>query len=102
MFRSTINLFFLFTNSTSLKGSDCHGLKDSTMMMQSVFIGVGGIVNNTLRPPIPDHCDPEWRKLMEQCWSPDPAARPSFTEITNRLRVMSTALPTKGQSPMNR
>ncbi|XP_077252657.1 RAF-like serine/threonine-protein kinase 20 [Tasmannia lanceolata] len=60
---------------------------------------IGGIVNNTLRPPIPDRCDPEWRKLMEQCWSPDPGARPSFTEITSKLRVMSMALPTKGNSP---
>eukprot|EP00268_Persea_americana_P032991 TRINITY_DN3264_c0_g2_i3.p1 TRINITY_DN3264_c0_g2~~TRINITY_DN3264_c0_g2_i3.p1 ORF type:complete len:1317 (-),score=311.20 TRINITY_DN3264_c0_g2_i3:1228-5178(-) len=56
---------------------------------------IGGIVNNTLRPPIPDCCDPEWRKLMEQCWSPDPAARPSFTEIRYRLRVMSASLQTK-------
>ncbi|KAK6122747.1 hypothetical protein DH2020_043515 [Rehmannia glutinosa] len=52
---------------------------------------VGGIVNNTLRPPIPERCDPEWRNLMEECWSHDPAARPSFTEITKRLQVMSTA-----------
>ncbi|XP_042478436.1 uncharacterized protein LOC122059610 [Macadamia integrifolia] len=58
---------------------------------------IGGIVNNSLRPPIPERCDPEWRKLMEQCWSPDPAARPSFTEITNRLRRMSLRLQTKGQ-----
>eukprot|EP00257_Ricinus_communis_P017497 XP_015575946.1 dual specificity protein kinase splB [Ricinus communis] len=50
---------------------------------------IGGIVKNTLRPPIPDSCDPEWRKLMEQCWSPDPDSRPSFTEVTNRLRTMS-------------
>ncbi|KAK9289172.1 hypothetical protein L1049_017646 [Liquidambar formosana] len=56
---------------------------------------IGGIVNNTLRPPIPKRCDPEWRQLMENCWSPDPTARPSFTEITNRLRLMSTALQTK-------
>ncbi|KAL3812374.1 hypothetical protein ACJIZ3_013642 [Penstemon smallii] len=56
---------------------------------------IGGIVNNTLRPPIPERCDPEWRKLVEECWSHDPAARPSFTEITNRLRVMSTALQPK-------
>uniref|UniRef100_A0A1D1XXR5 Serine/threonine-protein kinase CTR1 n=1 Tax=Anthurium amnicola TaxID=1678845 RepID=A0A1D1XXR5_9ARAE len=63
---------------------------------------IGGIVNNTLRPPIPDHCDPEWRKLMEQCWSPDPATRPSFTEITNRLRVMSMALQAKGSHHRNR
>ncbi|KGN56764.1 uncharacterized protein LOC101205945 [Cucumis sativus] len=53
---------------------------------------IGGIVSNTLRPPIPKRCDPEWKKLMEECWSPEPAARPSFTEITNRLRSMSVAL----------
>ncbi|OMO53038.1 hypothetical protein CCACVL1_28925, partial [Corchorus capsularis] len=56
---------------------------------------IGGIVNNTLRPPIPERCDPEWRKLMEECWSFDPEARPSFTEITNRLRAMSAALQPK-------
>lgn len=51
----------------------------------------GGIVNNTLRPPIPSFCDHEWRRLMEQCWAPNPTARPSFTEIAARLRVMSAA-----------
>ncbi|KAI3678725.1 hypothetical protein L6452_38028 [Arctium lappa] len=62
---------------------------------------IGGIVKDTLRPTIPERCDPEWRNLMEQCWSADPIVRPSFTEITNRLRVMSKALqatgPKKGQ-----
>ncbi|TKY51800.1 phosphorylation protein [Spatholobus suberectus] len=53
---------------------------------------IGGIVNNTLRPPIPKRCDFEWKKLMEECWSPDPAARPTFTEVKNRLRNMSAAL----------
>lgn len=53
---------------------------------------IGGIVKNTLRPPLPDHCDPEWKKLMEQCWSSDPPARPSFTEITKRLRSISASL----------
>ncbi|KAJ4702634.1 Mitogen-activated protein kinase kinase kinase [Melia azedarach] len=52
---------------------------------------IGGIVNNTLRPPVPSYCDLEWRLLMEQCWAPDPVARPSFTEIARRLRVMSAA-----------
>ncbi|XP_065864937.1 uncharacterized protein [Euphorbia lathyris] len=52
---------------------------------------IGGIVNNSLRPTIPKFCDPEWKRLMEQCWSPNPAARPSFTEIAGRLRIMSTA-----------
>ncbi|XP_022954677.1 uncharacterized protein LOC111456867 isoform X1 [Cucurbita moschata] len=65
---------------------------------------IGGIVNNTLRPPVPNFCDPDWRLLMEQCWSPDPVARPSFTDIARRLRVMSTATQTKaphGHQPQN-
>ncbi|KAK7338882.1 hypothetical protein VNO77_19516 [Canavalia gladiata] len=57
---------------------------------------IGGIVKNTLRPPVPERCDSEWRKLMEECWSPDPESRPSFTEITRRLRSMSMALQAKG------
>jgi tRNA A-37 threonylcarbamoyl transferase component Bud32 len=57
---------------------------------------IGGIVKNTLRPPIPERCDPEWRKLMEECWSRDPECRPSFTEITSRLRSMSMATQGKG------
>ncbi|XP_038689543.1 probable serine/threonine-protein kinase DDB_G0267686 isoform X2 [Tripterygium wilfordii] len=52
---------------------------------------IGGIVNNTLRPTIPSFCDPEWRRLMEQCWTPNPVARPSFTEIAGHLREMSRA-----------
>ncbi|KAJ4832744.1 hypothetical protein Tsubulata_026195 [Turnera subulata] len=58
---------------------------------------IGGIVNNTLRPPVPSFCDPEWKLLMEQCWAPDPVARPSFTEIARRLRSMSAACQTKPQ-----
>ncbi|KAL3503759.1 hypothetical protein ACH5RR_038208 [Cinchona calisaya] len=61
---------------------------------------IGGIVNNTLRPIIPGFCDPEWRKLMEQCWAPNPVVRPSFTEIAGRLRAMSAAAQTR--APANR
>ncbi|XP_044495606.1 uncharacterized protein LOC123218297 isoform X3 [Mangifera indica] len=59
---------------------------------------IGGIVNNTLRPLVPSSCDYEWRLLMEQCWAPDPVARPSFTEIARRLRVMSAACQTKSHA----
>nr|XP_043619148.1 uncharacterized protein LOC122591025 [Erigeron canadensis] len=59
---------------------------------------IGGIVNNTLRPSVPSDCDPDWRRLMEQCWSPDPAVRPSFTEITNQLRIMSAACQSKAHA----
>ncbi|KAI8012815.1 putative serine/threonine-protein kinase SIS8 [Camellia lanceoleosa] len=63
---------------------------------------IGGILKDTLRPPIPERCDPEWRTLMEQCWSTDPEARPSFTEVTNRLRSMSIAVQAKGQNNVAR
>uniref|UniRef100_A0A1D1ZIM6 Serine/threonine-protein kinase CTR1 n=1 Tax=Anthurium amnicola TaxID=1678845 RepID=A0A1D1ZIM6_9ARAE len=56
---------------------------------------IGGIVSNTLRPSVPAICDPEWKRLMEQCWAPDPVQRPSFTEIAGRLRAMSVALQNK-------
>ncbi|CAA7054060.1 unnamed protein product [Microthlaspi erraticum] len=59
---------------------------------------IGGIVNNTLRPPVPERCETEWRKLMEQCWSFDPGVRPSFTEIVDRLRSMTVALQPKRQT----
>nr|GEV42069.1 serine/threonine-protein kinase STE20-like [Tanacetum cinerariifolium] len=59
---------------------------------------IGGIVNNTLRPTIPSDSDPEWRRLMEICWATDPAVRPSFTEITNQLRVMSAACQSNGHA----
>ncbi|XP_020575306.1 serine/threonine-protein kinase STE20-like isoform X2 [Phalaenopsis equestris] len=63
---------------------------------------IGGIVNNTLRPPIPENCNTEWRKLMGQCWSADPSQRPSFTEIANKLRSMSMAVQPKAQAQASR
>lgn len=56
---------------------------------------IGGIVNNTLRPQIPTWCDPEWKALMESCWGPDPADRPTFSEISQRLRTMAAAMNVK-------
>ncbi|XP_027126629.1 RAF-like serine/threonine-protein kinase PRAF isoform X1 [Coffea arabica] len=59
---------------------------------------IGGIVSNTLRPPVPESCDPDWKSLMERCWSAEPSERPSFTEIANELRLMASKLPPKGQN----
>ncbi|KAG4197158.1 hypothetical protein ERO13_A05G005800v2 [Gossypium hirsutum] len=53
---------------------------------------IGGIVNNTLRPKIPSWCDPEWKALMERCWASDPTDRPSFSEISQKLRNMAAAV----------
>ncbi|WVZ61463.1 hypothetical protein U9M48_011329 [Paspalum notatum var. saurae] len=52
---------------------------------------IGGILSNTLRPPVPASCHPEWRKLMEQCWSTEPERRPSFTEVASRLQAILEA-----------
>ncbi|OMO52255.1 Phox/Bem1p [Corchorus capsularis] len=60
---------------------------------------IGGIVSNTLRPAVPESCDPEWRSLMERCWSSEPSERPSFTEIANELRKIASKIPPKGQNP---
>ncbi|XP_043701330.1 uncharacterized protein LOC122651841 isoform X2 [Telopea speciosissima] len=59
---------------------------------------IGGIVSNTLRPLVPESCDPEWRSLMERCWSSEPSERPSFTEIANELRAIAPKLSLKGQA----
>lgn len=57
----------------------------------------GGIVSNTLRPPVPKWCDSAWKSLMERCWSADPAKRPTFPEIARSLRAMEATLNAKGQ-----
>ncbi|KAL3629636.1 hypothetical protein CASFOL_026858 [Castilleja foliolosa] len=60
---------------------------------------IGGILSNTLRPPVPDSCDPDWRALMERCWSAEPSERPNFTDIANELRAMATNKPSpRGQA----
>ncbi|KAL6911602.1 hypothetical protein ACP4OV_000407 [Aristida adscensionis] len=56
---------------------------------------IGGIVNDSLRPQIPSWCDPEWKALMGSCWASDPAERPSFTDISQRLRKMAAAMNVK-------
>ncbi|KAJ7534616.1 hypothetical protein O6H91_13G103000 [Diphasiastrum complanatum] len=60
---------------------------------------LGGILSDTLRPPVPEGCDPAWRLLMERCWSADPFRRPSFAEITSALRLMAASQPVKVQQP---
>lgn len=53
---------------------------------------IGGIVNNTLRPPIPCWCDPSWRELMEKCWSGNPADRPGFSVVASELRAIAMSM----------
>jgi hypothetical protein len=37
------------------------------------------------RPPIPAECEPTLRDLIQRCWHPNPASRPSFQEIISWL-----------------
>lgn len=37
--------------------------------------------------PCPPEVAPGWCTLMTDCWAADPVARPSFTEVLERLRV---------------
>ena len=37
------------------------------------------------RPPLPENTLPSLKKLIEDCWDDDPAKRPYFPEIVDRL-----------------
>ncbi|PRP81759.1 putative LRR receptor-like serine/threonine-protein kinase [Planoprotostelium fungivorum] len=45
------------------------------------------VMNNDLRPEIPDDTDPVLEKLMHGCWKKDPTERPNFAHICNFLGV---------------
>ena len=63
-----------------------------------VCLALAGIVNNTLRPSIPNWCDPGWRSLMEQCWSGDPSKRPTFSDVARELRAIAASMNMKWPS----
>jgi hypothetical protein len=52
------------------------------------FQVVLAVVEQKLRPRIPNNANPQWRDLIVACWSEDPAARPSFDEIMKTLENM--------------
>ena len=49
-------------------------------------------VINGERPKLPGHTEEHWKELITQCWSGDPAARPSFTQICEKLEADSVKL----------
>ncbi|KAL3538231.1 hypothetical protein ACH5RR_001597 [Cinchona calisaya] len=44
------------------------------------------VVNKNLRPPVPKHCHPTMRALIEQCWCSKPAKRLEFSQIVQILQ----------------
>lgn len=55
------------------------------MAISDIFAGV---ITGSLRPTIPDGMDAEWAAIMTACWHSDPSARPSFTEVAERLDAL--------------
>lgn len=49
-----------------------------------------------LRPPIPEHCPPAMRALIEQCWSLQPEKRPEFWQIVKVLEQFEASLTSDG------
>ena len=58
----------------------------SGMAPYSVIYSVGS--NPNFRPDIPLFVPPQWAALVRQCWDHDPAVRPAFAEILQRLNDM--------------
>ncbi|KAK3549298.1 hypothetical protein QTP70_034510 [Hemibagrus guttatus] len=44
-----------------------------------------GVAMNKLTLPIPSTCPEAFAQLLEECWSPNPHSRPSFSSILKRL-----------------
>eukprot|EP01102_Stenamoeba_stenopodia_P019173 TRINITY_DN7157_c0_g2_i2.p1 TRINITY_DN7157_c0_g2~~TRINITY_DN7157_c0_g2_i2.p1 ORF type:complete len:620 (-),score=130.31 TRINITY_DN7157_c0_g2_i2:21-1622(-) len=50
------------------------------------------IVKQQLRPTIPETCPEDFAKLIRDCWSADQSARPSFTDVIQRLQAFRESL----------
>ncbi|KAK2448531.1 PAS domain-containing protein tyrosine kinase family protein [Trifolium repens] len=49
-------------------------------------IGAVGFMNHRLE--IPEDIDPQWASIIESCWHTDPASRPTFQELLERLKEL--------------
>jgi tRNA A-37 threonylcarbamoyl transferase component Bud32 len=48
------------------------------------------VIHQRNRPPIAPHWPKELVSIMTDCWAPDPASRPPFSVILDRLRAIRT------------
>ncbi|GLE04561.1 hypothetical protein PINS_up013516 [Pythium insidiosum] len=46
-----------------------------------------GVLNNNLRPTIPEDCPPLFKRLMTMCWATSPEKRPTFEQILEFLHT---------------
>ncbi|KAL4124792.1 hypothetical protein PRIC2_008386 [Phytophthora ramorum] len=55
-----------------------------------------GVLNNNLRPTVPENCPPLFKKLMTLCWVSSPEKRPSFEAVLEILNSSTDgSLPTQ-------
>jgi len=57
------------------------------------------VVQNGLRPEIPQDCDPLFKELMELCWKADPSARPEFKFLSEKLGRLAIQLAVADEDP---
>ncbi len=50
------------------------------------------LVKSGKRPAVPESLPFGVRQLIEECWAQNPAARPTFKEVAERLKDEMTAL----------
>jgi len=60
-----------------LRGDPFGSLPPKTIIAQ--------VINDKIRPVIPDNVPTVFRKMIEGCWQQDPAPRPTFSVIVKIL-----------------
>lgn len=50
-----------------------------------------GVLNNNLRPTVPEHCPPLFKKIMTLCWVSNPEERPTFETVLEILHNATDA-----------
>nr|XP_009802147.1 PREDICTED: probable serine/threonine-protein kinase DDB_G0267514 isoform X2 [Nicotiana sylvestris] len=56
-----------------------------------------GVVQQGLRPAIPEHAHPKLVELLQKCWQQDPTQRPDFSEILDILQHLTKEVGDDGE-----
>ncbi|XP_024973886.1 serine/threonine-protein kinase STY17-like isoform X2 [Cynara cardunculus var. scolymus] len=56
-----------------------------------------GVVQQGLRPTIPKQTHPKLTELLDSCWQQNPASRPDFTQILDKLKQLAKEVGNGGE-----